>query len=77
MRNNLVAEMVKRGYRADQVPKVIAAIIGCSERTVRNKIKNVTDFTVAEAMIISNKIFQDTLEFKYLFRSTDISQKEA
>lgn len=69
MRNNLIAEMVKRGYQADQVPKVIASLLGCSERTVRNKLRSITDFTVTEALLINNEFFNDTLEFKYLFEN--------
>lgn len=69
MRSILIAEMVKKGYRSGQITKVIAITLGCSERTVRNKINNVTDFTVSEALIINNKIFNDKIELKYLFQN--------
>ncbi len=69
MRNNLIAEMVKKGYAADQVPKILAITLGCTEKTVRNKLNNVTDFTFSEVIKINEKFFEDEFDLKYLFKA--------
>lgn len=71
MRSNLVAEMVRKGYKADQVPKVVAQIIKCSEKTARNKIKNITDFTFTEIVKIDDAVFKNEFSLKYLFQNFD------
>lgn len=62
-----MAEMVRKGYKADQIAKIIAGLLNCSERTVRNKIKNITDFTVTEALTINAKLFNNQFDLRYLF----------
>lgn len=71
MRNNLVAEMVRKGYKADQIPKVLAQIIKCTEKTARNKINNISDFTFTEMVRIDEFIFKNEFSFKYLFKNFD------
>lgn len=48
----------------------------CSERTARNKLKEVTDFSVTEAIKINEKIFDNKYEIGFLFRK-DKSEKPA
>lgn len=50
--------------------------MGCSERTARNKLKEVTDFSVTEAIKINEKIFDNKYEIGFLFRK-DESEKSA
>lgn len=68
---NLRAEMERYGVTVANIQK----ILGCSEKTVRNKINGETDFTLPEAFKIKNEFFKGyTLE--YLF-ATDTAQKSA
>ena len=67
---NLIAEMVKLGIPANQVAKEIAATIGSSEKTARNKLNGVTEWTVPEAMKINDKFFEGHQSIEYLFQRT-------
>lgn len=60
MRNNLIAELIKKGYSADQIPKALALTIGCTERTARNKLSNITDFTFS-MMSLTSSIYLNLL----------------
>lgn len=77
MRNNLIAEMVRKGYSADQVPKILAKVLGCTDRTIRNKLNNVTDFTFSEVMKIDEKFFKDEFDLKYLFKTAKSKEPAA
>lgn len=59
---NLIAEMARYGFKV----KDIQNVLGCSEKTVRNKINGVTEFTYREAETIKNKLFPE-LQLEYLF----------
>jgi len=50
--------------------KTIAALIDTTEKTARNKLDGVTDFTFDEAMIIAKNLFPE-YELKYLFARED------
>ena len=68
---NLRAEMERYGVTVADIQK----ILGCSEKTVRNKINGETDFTLPEAFKIKNEFFKGyTLE--YLF-AAEGGQKSA
>ena len=60
---NLAAEMARNGVSAAAIQKVI----GCSPRTVTNKMSGTTEFTVGEAMEIRNQLFPG-LQLEYLFQ---------
>lgn len=62
MLRNLLAEMAREGLDA----KEIAAGIGVSEKTFRNKINGKTEFTRSEILKIRNKYFKH-LPYDYLF----------
>lgn len=68
---NLIAEMARYGIKC----KDIQRILKCSEKTARNKIKGITDFTYPEAENIRNEFFP-TLPLEYLF-SNETNQKLA
>lgn len=71
MKNILISKMVEKGYRADQTSKIIAKVIGCSERTVRNKIKGLSEFTITEGMKINKELFDNKFDLGYLFSQTN------
>lgn len=77
MRNNLIAEMVRKGYKADQIPKILATTLGCTERTIRNKLNNVTDFTFSEVIKINESFFNDEFDLKYLFQMAETKEPAA
>ncbi|MBQ3379704.1 MAG: XRE family transcriptional regulator [Clostridia bacterium] len=62
MKANLKAEMARAGVRNKDIQKVL----GCSPKSVRNKICGVSEFSVAEALAI-HKAFFSPLSIEYLF----------
>lgn len=62
---NLAKELKNKGitYRA------VAGLIGCSEKTIQNKMSGVTDFTLNEVLLINENMFPE-YELKYLFKRT-------
>lgn len=61
---NLKAEMARNGVMNTDIQK----LLGCTERTVTNKITGRTCFTVQEAIVIRDTFFPD-LSIKYLFKA--------
>jgi len=59
---NLLAEMIRYGVSASDIQKTI----GCSTKTVRNKLDGVSVFSVTEAIKIRD-IFFPGLRVEYLF----------
>ena len=53
--NNLFIALMKKGIKPEQAAKVISRLLECSERTARNKLKEVTDFSVTEAIKVKNQ----------------------
>ena len=62
---NLARELKNKGitYRA------VAGLIGCTEKSVQNKMSGVTDFTLSEVLLINENMFPE-YELKYLFKKT-------
>lgn len=60
--NNLKAEMARKGYKVAD----LVAVLGCSEKTARNKLNGGTEFTVGEAFKVRDEMFPDT-RMEYLF----------
>ncbi len=60
---NLARELKNKGitYRA------VAGLIGCTEKSVQNKMSGVTDFTLSEVLLINENMFPE-YELKYLFK---------
>lgn len=59
---NLAAEMVRFGVsNAD-----IQSLLNCTDKTVRNKLNGVTEFSVAEALKIRDAYFPG-IRIEYLF----------
>jgi predicted transcriptional regulator len=71
MTNNLIAELVRKGIAPRVVAKEIAKTIGASEKTARNKINGVTEWTVPEAMKINGMFFNGAQSIEYLFANAD------
>lgn len=61
---NLKAEMKRYGITASDIQKVL----GCSERTVRNKLSGDSAFTCPEAFEIRDAFFKG-MRLEYLFSS--------
>lgn len=60
--NNLKAEMARKGYKVAD----LVAVLGCSEKTARNKLNGGTEFTVGEAFKVRDEMFPDA-RMEYLF----------
>lgn len=60
---NLMKEMKGKGitYRA------VAGLIGCSEKSVQNKMNGTTEFTLSEILLINDNLFPE-YELRYLFK---------
>lgn len=67
MYNNLMIEMVKKGYKAEDVAHMLASLLNCSEEVIKNKLKNVGEFTFQEVIKINKVIFNNEMDIKYLF----------
>lgn len=63
---NLKAEMKRYEISVADV----AALLGCAEKTVRNKLNGQSSFSVPEAFKIKNTLFP-SLTVEYLFFSGD------
>ena len=62
---NLKAEFTRKNLND---VKAIIDVLGCSEKTARNKLNCETEISVPEAIKIRNKYFKDdNLDFEYLF----------
>jgi predicted transcriptional regulator len=62
--NNLSAEMARYGVSILD----IESILGCTERTVRNKLNGVTEFSIGEAFALRDTFFPN-MRLEYLFAS--------
>lgn len=61
---NLIAEMARYGVTNVDIQRVL----GCSEKTVRNKLSGDTEFSFPETLKICEAFFVG-LRFEYLFAS--------
>lgn len=59
---NLASEMARFGVGVDD----IRSLLNCSDRTVRNKINGMTEFSVSEAIRIRDSFFPG-IRIEYLF----------
>ena len=59
---NLCAEMARNGVSIGDIQKVL----GCADKTVRNKTSGATEFSVSEALKIRDAFFP-MLRIEYLF----------
>lgn len=65
---NLSAEMVRFGIGVPDLQRVL----NCTDRTVRNKLSGVTEFSVNEALTIRDSFFPG-LRIEYLFQTDNAS----
>lgn len=63
MFTNLVSELRNKGIST----KAVAGLIGCSESSVMNKVKGVTEFTLSEVLLINDNLFPE-YKLEYLFK---------
>lgn len=65
---------LRKALRAKRIRlKTVAALLGCSARTVANKLNGKTDFTVTEALMIHDELLQE-YNFKRLFAAERMNQ---
>lgn len=70
---NLCAEMSRFGVSTTDIQN----LIGCTDKTARNKINGISEFSVSEALEIRDKFFPG-LRLEYLFaRDVDDVRKGA
>ena len=74
MSMNLMAELLKKGIRQSNAIKLIAKVIGVSEKTVRNKINGITEWKLSEAVAINDKFFDGKQSIEYLFSKIDTTR---
>ena len=60
---NLTKEFKNKGITY----KAVAGLIGCSEKSVQNKMSGITDFTLSEVLLITDNMFPE-YELRYLFK---------
>ena len=65
MYGNLCTELKRKNI----AQKVVADLIGCTERTVTNKINGSTDFTISEAFAIRKNLLPE-FDMDYIFKTT-------
>ena len=65
MHGNLTAELKRKNITR----KAVADLIGCSERSVTNKINGTTEFTIVEAFAIRKNLLPE-FDMDYIFAST-------
>lgn len=63
MFTNLASELKRKGIST----RAVAGLIGCSEKSVLNKVNGTTEFTLSEVLLINENLFPE-YELKYLFR---------
>lgn len=71
MLRNLQAAMATKNISA----KALAQVMGSTEKTARNKLDGITEFTFGEAMAISENLFPE-YDLRYLF-ARSASEKKA
>lgn len=76
MTTNLIAELVRTGIRPQDVTKTVAKAASISERSARNKINGITDFTLPEAMAINENCFGGGMSIKYLFAQAEPTEAD-
>lgn len=74
MYNNLILEMVKKGYKLEDIPYVLANSLNCSKKMIQNKLQNTEEFTFLEAIKINEQIFNNEMNLKYLFSNRNSSR---
>ena len=65
--NRLYIALMEKDIRPESAAKTISSILGCTEKTARNKLNKVTEFTVSEAVRINEKLFQNKYDIGFLF----------
>lgn len=63
MFENLIAELKKKGI----TNKAVSTLIGCTEKTLQNKLNGVTEFTLSEVLSINENLLPE-FTLQYLFR---------
>ena len=65
MYGNLSSELRRKNI----AQKVIADMLGCTEKTINNKMSGKTDFTISEAFMIHKNLLPE-FDMDYIFART-------
>lgn len=65
MYGNLCIELRKKNI----AQKAVSELIGCTERTMTNKLNGTTDFTISEAFLIHKNLLPE-FSMDYIFEVT-------
>lgn len=69
--NKLYIALMEKDIKPEAAAKRISAVLGCTEKTARNKLNKVTEFTVSEAVKINAAFFQNKYDIGVLFGDSD------
>lgn len=69
--NKLFIALMEKDIKPEAAAKKISAVLGCTEKTARNKLNKVTEFTVSEAVKINAELFQNKYNIGTLFGDAD------
>ena len=53
--------------------KAVADLIGCTQKTLDNKMNGVTEFTLSEILLISDNLLPE-FELRYLFKRSTVAK---
>lgn len=65
--NKLFIALMEKDIKPEAAAKTISSILGCTEKTARNKLNKVTEFTVSEAVKINADLFNNKYDIGTLF----------
>ena len=72
---NLYIAFLQENIKPEQVAKAISQVLNCSERTARNKLNGISDFSISEAVKINYYFFNNRYELGDLFRRENSHEK--
>lgn len=66
-------ENLKYELRRKQITnKAVAELLGCTEKTLGNKLSGSTEFTLSEILLISENLLPE-FELRYLFKQKEVA----
>ncbi|HIX83096.1 MAG TPA: hypothetical protein H9979_00895 [Candidatus Megamonas gallistercoris] len=74
MYNNLIIEMLRKGYKAEDIAPLLAVLLDCSEKIIERKLKNTREFTFQEVLKINSEIFNNEMDIRYLFADEQLNK---
>lgn len=66
----MYANLAKELSSKNITNKAVASMLGCTEKTLYNKISGITDFTISESICIQRNLLPE-FQIVYLFAADD------